>query len=136
MDANKKAILTVDWEKASVGRTVLAAYMVVGVILSAVNPFFRNIFIFSTYLFTVVTIIAAFSAHEDAKNGVRREGPKKEHWLNSKRMHFIFVGVIVITAGLKMALFTTTLCWLISWACFYITNKAMKETYITKGKEE
>jgi len=105
-------------------------------VLSLVYPFFINIFMFSTIIFTLFICFACVSAYDDKEKGVKRVKPKQKVFFPKGTLHVFFIIMIAISAGLKLGYFSIAACWLLSWIASCSLRTHVRATYIKETDNE
>jgi len=97
-----------------------------------VNPFFKQLFIFSSFAAAVISVVACTSAYKDRENGVKRSKPKQKRFFPKWTLHVFFGIMIVISAGLELAYYLVAVAWVISWASMWSGIQHIKATWKEK----
>ena len=94
-----------------------------------VNPFFRQLFIFSSLIATIISVTGCVSAYKDKENGVERDRPTQKRFFPKWTFHVFYITMIIISAGLGLAYYLVAIAWLISWASMWSGVQHIKATW-------
>lgn len=124
------SVVTID-ENSSPTLVISIYYgtFLIAALLCFVNPFFKNLLIFSSVVTTIISVIGCMSTYEDREKGVKRPRPKQKRFFPKWTFHAFFVVMIVITAGLELGYYFVSVCWVINWIMLYSSIQHIKATF-------
>jgi len=94
-----------------------------------VNPFFKQLFIFSSVIAMIISVASCVSAYKDKENGIERDKPTQKRFFPKWTLHVFFIIMIGISAGLGLGYYFIAVCWVISWAAMWSGIQHIKATW-------